>query len=349
MYLSIPNVFDVPIKYVELHVLNIEELEILHERNSYNEYSNKPTKRDHITIGVILPNETEARWARGKAEMENLAKVNELNLKIEYSHFNLANEVKLVEKLLSEDVNVLIYAPLNHPDEEELFKKVKNAGVKVIAYYWHTQKSDVDLFVGFNSFNIGELKGRHLTRKVPKGNYIILTGMPNGELLKKGAMEYIGPLVINRDIKIVTDGVVKGWDPKIAFKIVEDSLIANNNKVDAILAPNDVIANTVIEVLKMRGLEGKVAVTGQDAEVDAIKRVIEGTQLMTVFKDSRKLAKIAIEAAIKLVDGIAINEINMLHVGKKNVQSIIIEPIALDKTNIHSVLKENGYYIEDLY
>ncbi len=116
-------------------------------------------------------------------------------------------------------------------------------------------------------------------------------------------MKYIKPLADKRDIKIVTDEAVDNWDPNIAFKIVEDALIANKNKIDAILAPNDAIAGAAIEALQAQGLAGKVAVTGQDAELAAVRRIIQGTQLMTVFKDTRELGKAAIDAAIKLANG----------------------------------------------
>ena len=110
----------------------------------------------------------------------------------------------------------------------------------------------------------------------------------NSKLYKDGAMGYIRPLVDKRDIKIVADEVVDNWDPKIAFKIVEDALIANKNEIDAILAPNDAIAGEVIKALEAQGLAGKVAVTGQDADLDAAQRIVQGTQLMTVFKDTRE-------------------------------------------------------------
>ena len=116
-------------------------------------------------------------------------------------------------------------------------------------------------------------------------------------------MEYIKPLVNKRDIKIVTEQAVKNWDPKNAFKIVKDSLIANKNKIDAILAPNDATAGAAIQALEEQGLAGKVPVTGQDAELDAAQRIVQGTQSMTVLKDTRELGKAAIDAAIKLAKG----------------------------------------------
>ena len=162
-------------------------------------------------------------------------------------------------------------------------------------------------------------------------------------MFKEGAMKYIKPLADKKDINIVTDEAVKNWDPNIAFKIVEDALIANENKIDAILAPNDAIAGAAIQALQAQGLAGKVAVTGQDAELAAIRRIIQRTQLMTVFKDTRELGKAAIDAAIKLANGEAVEVTNKVNNGKIDVPSILITPIAIDKNNINSVLIDSGY------
>ena len=156
-------------------------------------------------------------------------------------------------------------------------------------------------------------------------------------------MGYIRPLVDKRDIKIVADEVVDNWDPKIAFKIVEDALIANKNEIDAILAPNDAIAGEAIKALEAQGLAGKVAVTGQDADLDAAQRIVQGTQLMTVFKDTRDEAKTAIDVAIKLANGETIDVNGYVNNGKIDVPSILITPIAVYKNNIDSVLIDSGY------
>ena len=160
-------------------------------------------------------------------------------------------------------------------------------------------------------------------------------------------MEFIQPLVNIGSIKIVADRTVKAENPSAAFNIVKDVLIAHNNKIDAILAPNDSVAGAVIEALKEQGLAGKVPVTGLGADLTAIRRIIEGTQLMTVFKDSRELAKAAMDAAIKLYNGEAIKITRTINNGKIDVPSILIAPIAIDNTNIDKVIIDSGYYTKE--
>lgn len=331
MYLSKPEVFSVPIRYINFDILGIEKNDI------------KKT-RHHVFIGVILPNQRESRWVRDKEAMEREARLREVNIKIEFNDFNIEKQRIAVEKLISEGVNVLIIASIDHSDEASLVDKAKEAGIKVIAYDLLIKNSDVDVYISFNIIRVGEFQGRYLIRNVPKGNYILLSGEPSEGLLREGAMAYIQPLIFRRDIHVVTDNVVKGWNPDDAFKIVEESLVKSDNRIDAILSPNDAIAGASIKALENQGLAGKVAVTGQDADLDAIRRIIQGTQSMTVLKDSRELGKVAIETAIKLVEGTYIDYNIVKNNGKKDVPTILIEPIAIDKSNVYTIIKETGYY-----
>jgi len=160
-------------------------------------------------------------------------------------------------------------------------------------------------------------------------------------------MEYITPLVLNRSVKIIADKVIEGWIPIDAYTIVSDILNNVTDKIDGVLAPNDATAGAVIGALSEHGLARKTAVTGQDADLAAVKRIVDGTQLMTVFKDSRKLAKIAVDTAIKLVNGSVIDVTNDINNGLKDVPSILVDPIAVDKSNIDKTLVAAGVYKKD--
>lgn len=170
-----------------------------------------------------------------------------------------------------------------------------------------------------------------------------------GSSLRDGAMQYMNSLVIIGNIKIIEEKAIKNWDPRIVFEVVRDTLIANN-QVDAILAPNDSTAGAAIEVLQAQGLAGKVAVTGQDAELAAIKRIIQGTQSMTLFKDTRESAKKTIDVAIQMANGETVLTDTALFNGKMYVPTVLITPILVDISNIDDVLIKSGYYKrEDIY
>ncbi|MCV4614749.1 substrate-binding domain-containing protein, partial [Escherichia coli] len=87
------------------------------------------------------------------------------------------------------------------------------------------------------------------------------------------------------------------WLPENALKIMENALTANNNKIDAVVASNDATAGGAIQALTAQGLAGKVAISGQDADLAGVKRIISGTQTMTVYKPITTLATNAAEIA----------------------------------------------------
>ncbi|MEQ8156829.1 MAG: substrate-binding domain-containing protein [Clostridiaceae bacterium] len=347
MYSVMPNKFLVPVSDAEEAILFTKK-EKLHEY-AYSGLRKKHKNRKHSVIGVSLPTQREERWVRDKEVMEAYAKDKGITLKIEIADFDSTKQASQVEKLISQGIDVLIIAPVNPFTAAVLAEKAHKAGIRVVSYDSLIVNSDLDMYVAFDRRKVGELQGKYLVTKVPRGNYIIMSGDP-GTLFKEGAMEYIEPLVSIGNINIVTDKMVKGWDPKNAYNIVKESLITANNKVDAVLAPNDATAGAAIEALQEQGLAGKVAVTGQDADLAAIQRIIQGTQSMTVFKDTRELARRAMEVASKLSAGEPVYADTKVNNGKMDVPSILISPEPIDKNNIDSVLIESGYLKkEDVY
>ena len=350
MHLSIPDIFFIPVRYAKEDILNIKKIETLQECNSLYNFINKTTKREKIIIGISIPTQKTEKWVREKEYMEKYAMSKGVTAKIENAEFDAAKQASQVDDLISQGINILILAPVDSVAAADIVEKAHEVGIKVIAYDRVIKNSDLDLLVNFNNMRIGELQGKYITEKVPRGNYIILSGDPrddNVKLITEGRMEYINPLVLRRDIKIVTDKAVMNWDPVIASKIVEDSLVANQNKIDAVVAPNDDTAGAVIQALEAQGLAGKVAVTGMDGELSAIQRIVQGTQSMTVLKDIRELVKASINAAIKLANGEAIDVDGTVNNGKIDVPTIFVTPTSVDKSNIDSTIIGSGYYTKE--
>lgn len=351
MYISIPSYFLVSIRY-DKDMLNIEKTLLLQKLDKDSHFINKITSRQQLVMGVSLPTQRDERWVRDKDAMETYAKEKDVILKIENAEYDATKQALQVENLISQGIDVLILAAVDALGAAELVEKANETGVKVVAYEALIRNTDlVDVFVGFNHSKAGAIQGRYLITKVPRGNYIIMyADLPNDTALKDGAMQFIEPLVIVGNINIVANEPIKDWDPQIAFKVVENALISSNNKVDAILVPNDAIAGAAIEALEAQGLAGKVVITGQDAELAAVKRIVEGTQSMTLYKDSREAAKQNIDAAIKLANGDNMLIENWLYNGKTHVPSILITPVLVEKNNIDDILIKSGYLKrEDVY
>src|SRR5947199_7865974 len=118
--------------------------------------------------------------------------------------------------------------------------------------------------------------------------------------MKKAQLEVLQPALDKGDIKIVAEQFINDWRNDLALNFAENALTQNNDNIQAFVVSNDGMAGGVVSALEKRGLAGKVLVTGQDAALDALQRIAEGKQSMTVYKPIIPLANNAVEAAIKL-------------------------------------------------
>jgi len=319
-------------------------------QNASNQGSTAGENGKKIRVGLSLPTQREERWVRDKETMEKAAKDAGIELIVKVSDANMQEQITQVESLLTQGIDVLILAPHDAASAASLVEKAKQENIPVISYdRLITNTDQLDYYLSFDNVKVGELQGKFITEKVPQGKYIILSGAPtdnNAKLFKEGAMKYIQPLIDAGKIQVIADQAVDNWLPENALKIVEAALAANNNQVDAILAPNDGTAGGAIQALAAQNLAGKVPITGQDAEKAAAKRILEGTQSMTIFKDTRELGKKAIEMAIDIANGKKIETNGEVDNGKKMVPSILLEPKVVTKENLKEVLIDSGYIQE---
>ena len=141
----------------------------------------------------------------------------------------------------------------------------------------------------------------------------------------------------------MADQWAKEWLSEEALKHVENALTNNNNNVVAIVMSNDGTAGGAIQALTAQGIAGKVLVSGQDAELGALQRIVAGTQSMTVYKPIIKLAPAAVDAAVALAKGEKLQPNRFVNNGRIDVPSILIEPISVDKTNIEETVIKDGF------
>ncbi|MCX5678737.1 MAG: sugar ABC transporter substrate-binding protein [Candidatus Omnitrophica bacterium] len=299
-----------------------------------------------IKIGVSLPTQRDERWVRDAQKMKDVAKAEGIDLRMQVCDNDASKQMSQCENLIAAGIDILILAPHDATSAAAIVDNAKAAGLKVISYDRLVLDADVDLYVSFDNFEVGRLMGEYLTKLVPKGNYAVFAGAPtdnNAKLYRDGALSAIKPFVDKGDVKIVMDQWITDWQPTIAMNLMQNALTANNNKIDAIVAPNDNTAGGIIQALEQVGLAGKVPVTGQDAEDTAAERILKGTQTMTVFKNTKEQAAEAIHAAVKMVKGEDPSATSTVNNRKKDVPSILLKPVVVDKSNIDDVLIKSGF------
>jgi D-xylose transport system substrate-binding protein len=307
-----------------------------------------------IVIGFSMDTLKEERWQRDRDEVVKAAEKLGAKVLVQAANGNDALQNSQAENLLTQGVDVLLVAPHNGKTAATIVDAAHKAGVPVIAYDRLILDSDLDLYVTFDPVRVGELQGEYAQKRRPKGNYVLIGGAPtdnNALLLREGQMKFVKPLVDKGDVKIVSDQWARDWQPIEALKIMENALTRVNNQVDAVVASNDGTAGGAIQALTEQKLAGKVLVTGQDAELAACQRVVAGTQTMTIYKPIPLLGGKAAEVAVLLARKQPIpDQTKPVKNGKKDVPSILLEPIPVDKDNLLSTVIKDGYHkLEDVY
>lgn len=305
-------------------------------------------------IGFSLPTLQEERWARDKEAMENYAKSKGIDLLVQIADMDAQKQANQCENLISQGIDVLILAPHDASSAAAIVESARVSNVPVISYDRLVMDTDLDLYISFDNVKVGEIQGKYLTEHLDKGNIVWLAGAPtdnNAKLFKQGAAKYLQPKIDSGDYKVILEQDVIDWKPDNALKIMEQALTLANNDIQGVLAPNDGTAGGCIQAMNAQGITDKVVITGQDAELAAAQRIVNGEQDMTVFKDTRNLATAALDAAIAMANGEKV-ETNgaVTNNNKMDVPSLLLEPVAVDKDNIDEILIDSGYLKrEDVY
>ncbi|RHW32813.1 D-xylose transporter subunit XylF [Neobacillus notoginsengisoli] len=310
-------------------------------------------KGKKITIGFSMDTLREERWLRDRDYL--VAKGEELGAEVfvEAAEGDDALQIAQAEALISQGVDVLIVVPHNADAAAAIVEKAHVAGIKVIAYDRLITNSDIDLYISFDSILIGELQAKTVVAQAPKGKYVLIEGADTdytAHLYKQGQLNVLQPLIDRGEIEIVYEQWTDDWNPAVALANVERALKVNNNQIDAIIAANDAIAGVAIQALEKQNLAGKIPVSGLDAELAGCQRIVEGTQLMTIYTSIKDMADTAAEAAVKIAKGEKITTNSTENNGKINVPTILLEPVVVTKETIDETVIAQGFHKkEDVY
>ncbi|MBK8847906.1 MAG: substrate-binding domain-containing protein [Bacteroidetes bacterium] len=293
-------------------------------------------------IGLSMDTYTEERWAKDAAMFKKEAERLGLDVEIQACNGDENLQNKHIENFVTKQVDAIVIVPHNSKTCATAIKQAKEAGIPVIAYDRLINDADLDLYISFDNQKVGEMQAQYILNIAPEGNYILAEGSStdnNALLYHQGHLNVLKQAIDAGKIKIIMDQYCKDWLPAEALKQTQNALTLCNNNVAAIVAANDGLASGCIQALSEQQLQGKVPVSGQDAEVSAIQRIIDGTQTMTVYKPIKLLATQAAQATAMLINKQPLQGVNAkLNNNFKEVPSILLAPIAVDKANYMSTV-----------
>lgn len=315
-----------------------------------------------IVVGLSVGNTTEERWNREIQMFENYAKDKGYTLNTQIANNDANKQVSQCENLINQGVDVLIVQSLDAEAAGPIVDAAHDAGIKVIAYDRFIMNSDLDYYITFDSYKVGKVEAEFVVKEAPKGNYIWLKGAPednNAHLVAQGQEDVLKPYIDSGDIKIVLDQWCKGWDPNEALKHAENGLTMANNDVQGVIASNDGTCGGAVQALAAQGLAGKVPICGQDADLAACQRIVEGTQTGTVYKPLAPLNQAACELAVAIATGAdpmsgvdsSLGTWTKLNNNQKDVDSFTVDVEAVNKDNIYDIIvKRDAFHtLEEVY
>ena len=309
-------------------------------------------------IAILLP---ETKTARYEAQDLPLfkAKLTALGYDVNNLIYSNANQdaptqQQQAEAAITNGAKVLVLDPVDSAAAATIADAAKAANVPVISYdRLITGTANVNYYISFDNAKVGVLQAQSLMTalaNVTNPTIVEINGSPtdnNAKLFKQGAHSIFDPLVSAGKLTIGAEYDTPDWSPDQAQTEMTQALTKLNNKVDGVYAANDGTGGGAIAAMKAAGLSPLPPITGQDAELAAIQRILVGEQYMTIYKAIKPEAEDAAVLAYALLNGTAVPSglvTGTVNNGTADIQSIILTPVAVTKDTVQSTVVADGFY-----
>jgi D-xylose transport system substrate-binding protein len=307
-------------------------------------------------VALLLPESKTTRYeAHDHPEFEAALKQECPDCELIYSNANqdASQQQDQVEAALTEDIDVMVLDPVDSASAAGMVNLAKQQDVPVISYDRLILDSDaVDYYVSFDNVRVGELQGEALTQRLaddgnPTGPIVKIKGSPtdnNAKLFNEGAQSKFD----EASVEIAQEYDTPDWSPDKAQQEMEQAITAvGQNGFTGVYAMNDGTAGGAIAAMKGAGIDPKtIPTTGQDAELEAIQRILVGEQFMTVYKATKLETQAAAQIAAALAQGEEVpsdlingEEDN----GVKQVPSVLLTPVTVTVDNVADTVVKDGY------
>jgi D-xylose transport system substrate-binding protein len=296
-------------------------------------------------IAVSWGTKQEERWKTDEAAIKGA--IEAAGNKYIFSDAQQSADKQLadVDSLITQGANAILIFAQDGESIKPALAKATAEGIPVIAYDRQIEDPNL-LYITFDNVGVGRLMGKTMVEKGrAEGQFAIIKGDPgdpNATFLFNGMMESLKPLIDGGKITVACETFTDNWKPDNAQKNMEQCLTKTGNKIDAVMSENDGMASGVVAALTAQGMQG-IPVTGQDGDLAALNRVALGTQLVSVWKDSRVLGKVAGEAANELAEGKSVADVAKGATfadgaNKVKMSAILIPPVAVTTDNLNAVI-----------
>lgn len=329
-----------------------------------------------IQIGISFDSFILERWQRDRDVFVSAARELGAEVNVQNANGNMEEQVEQIDYFIQKKVDVIVIVIVASGEDSsvltEAVSRAQRAGIPVVAYDRLILNAGVDLYISFDNGQVGRLMAEHMREHLKDGGELLQICGPMADYNVPQIMDGFEKILAGSGLNVMETEYAEEWLGETGFTAADDYL-KNHYSVDGIMCGNDNLAGNAIRALSERRMAGKVCVVGQDADLDACQRIVEGTQCMTVYKPVEKLARRAAELSVALAEGKQIlivgtgdaavpgcrddmeKTVSCIEVqetmndGTYNVPCERLEPIAVTRENMDEVITGKYHEESDIY
>ena len=321
-------------------------------------------------IGVAMPTQDLQRWNQDGENMKAQLEEKGYEVDLQFAGNDVATQVSQIENMIANGDQLLVIASIEGDSLGTVLAQAKEAGIPVISYDRLIMNTDaISYYATFDNYLVGKTQGEYIVNALDLENaegpfnIEMVTGDPgdnNVNFFFGGAIDVLQPYIDAGKLVVPSGQMTKdevataGWDTATAqsrFENILSSYYADGTTLHAVLASNDSTALGIVNALAANYTGEYPVITGQDCDIANVPHILDGTQSMSVFKDTRTLAAKVVEMVDAIMAGseAPVNDTETYDNGTGIIPSFLCEPVAVDINNYEEILIESGYYSADQF
>jgi D-xylose transport system substrate-binding protein len=307
------------------------------------------TKNEVCTIGLSFDSFVIERWTRDRDVFVSTANELGAEVNVQSAGGDVETQISQIKYFIDINVDAIVIITADATALTDVLKEAKSKGIPIVCYDRLVRDAGADLYISFDNEAVGKQMAQAICDNVGDGGTIVEIMGPESDYNVAQVMNGFDSVCGEHDMNISLKYNCDNWKPELAYEFVNENF-DEISTADAIMCGNDALAGEAIHALAERGFAGQIYVTGQDGDLEACQRLVEGTQLVTVYKPVEKLARLAAECAVKLAAGEPLENTETFFDGTQDIAYIAIEPSAVTRENLDEVIIDSGFHLrEEVY
>ncbi len=310
-----------------------------------------PIEEDTIQIGMSFDSFVIERWLRDRDVFVSTARELGAEVNVQNANGSIEEQKKQIDYFIDKGMDAIVIVCIDSYGLQDSVQKAQDAGIKVIAYDRLITDADVDLYISFDNAMVGTMMAEALVENGIEGGNVLMLGGSSTDSNVPMVENAFREVMRKNKVQILDAIHAENWEAEVAGTYVYEHM-DTVAKADAIMCGNDNLASQVVPALASKRYAGKILVVGQDADLQGCQRIVEGTQLMTVYKPVEKMAKRAAECVVELIETgqVTGSDVSTFDDGSYEVPYIGVMPISVTKENMNEVIIDSGFHLkEDVY